>query len=222
MAESIVKDIYNDIKAELGSITEIGTKVDLYKNQIASLTAFPTVLIDFPYIYYKEASARVQLGNTMVRIILCMDATALTGANVTDIFELKDKVYAQLQGVRKKLTSPDPNNNPKYGPLTRGTERSETKYIDGTTSIYVLEMDFYTTIQDDGVYRLKNFVNANDPLVNDKINLEDDDPNNDHVQLEIVKGNVRVPVPEDESRIGLIIDNLGDDKNNEIRTGKIV
>jgi hypothetical protein len=149
MADSILKDLYTDIKTAVDSITGIDTaNIDLYKNQIAGLTAFPSVLIDFPYIYYKDASAKVQMGNAMVRVLLCLDATSVTLP--ADIFETKDKIYEKLQGLK----------NLKCSPLSRGSERVETKYITTGTDIYVFEMDFYTVVQDDGVYRYKTFVDA--------------------------------------------------------------
>jgi len=152
------------------------------------LTSLPTALIDFPYVYYKDSTAKVQLGYAMVKVMLCVDVSSLSGAGVTNVFELKDKIYAKVQGTRKQTVPPYPvNDKPKYTPMTRGTERTETKYAgDG---IYVFEMDFYTTIQDDGVYRLKNFVNANDPLINTHLNRTDTSTENDYVGLEIIKKN---------------------------------
>lgn len=147
-----MKNLYQDIVNKLNTISTIGY-VGPYTGQesdAASIPDFPgspCALIDFPYTYYKEASSRVQHGHAMVKVILGFDPSTL---DMEALFDLKSEVYYNLQGLH--------NSSKNYAPITRGGERSETKYA----GIYLYEMDFYTTVQDTGVYR-KGYVDTNSP-----------------------------------------------------------
>jgi len=149
-------DIINKLNGAGGDLASI-TK-DLYKGQIDALVtsaSLPVILIDFPYCYYKDTNSKIQHGYALIRIMLCVDSTTLTGDNITNTFTLKDLIYSTLQGLKCELPTTAPIT-PGYFPLTRGTERVETKYA----GAYVFETDFYTTIVDTGVYTKKDFVNA--------------------------------------------------------------
>ena len=153
-----MKQLYLDIIEKLNEATELlSVEKGLFTGQVTDPESidFPSILIDFPYCYFKDTNAKIQHGYILVKLMLCFDPATLTGINVTDALELKEIVYSSIQGLKRELPTSAPITSGYY-PLTRGTERVETKY----PGVYVFEMDFYTTIVDTGVYTKRNFVNA--------------------------------------------------------------
>ena len=153
-----MQQLYLDIIEALNGSEDLASvNKDLFKGQIAGLTgdALPAILVDFPYCYYKDTNAKIQHGYALIRIILCVDPSTLTGEHVTDAFGLKETIYTTLQGLKRVLPTTAPITS-GYFPLTRGTDRTDTQY----SGVYVFEIDFYTTIVDTGVYTRKNLVDA--------------------------------------------------------------
>ncbi len=160
-----MKKLYLDIIERLDDNEALETlPKKLFTGQVANpdteMPALPCILIDFPYTYYKDASARIQKGDAMVKLLLCFDASEINGTGESEVtyeemFDLKDKVYTSLQGLKLDPPSVAPVTS-GYTPLVRGGERTETKY----EGLYVFEIDFYTTIIDTGIYMKKIHVNA--------------------------------------------------------------
>lgn len=128
-------------------------EVDLFKNQTAtptSVSGYPAAYIDFPYSCYKDSSAKIQLGNIMIKIMLCFDSAL---SNSVSILELKNAVYTVLQGEYLEAVQPSAGPAKFYAILSRSMEHTNLKF----QGIYIYEIDFYTSIKDMATYRLKDF-----------------------------------------------------------------